>query len=322
MAATDQIAPAKSVWRRRWDALWQRQRVLLRRLPVVGTRLVRKEVVKRYRKRFGAPPRLDPPLTFNERVTHRIIYDRDPRLKIVCDKIAVKHFIRQCVGPDYVVPTLGVWEHPGEIDWRTLPEQFVLKPSHAAGQVAIVRQPADRNIERLAEQAKSWLARDYFDFSLEWGYRGIPRRLLAEPLLVSRDGGYVVEAQIYTFFGKAALIRILVGRKSTPERKTAWFDVTGRPVAIGTEIAFTEFDLAEHDRRLLSDIAEKVSTGFQSMRVDCYIANDALKIGELTAYNSAGKQGWQPHGMDGLLGQLWRPDFDLSLLPGCHSRLR
>ena len=88
---------------------------------------------RRYKAAFGVLPRLNPPISFNEHILHRKIYDRDPRLRIVCDKLAVRRLIGERVGEEYVVPLLGVWEPPREITWHTLPQKFVLKPNHSSG---------------------------------------------------------------------------------------------------------------------------------------------------------------------------------------------
>src|SRR6516164_9073849 len=108
---------------------------------------IRFYLLKRYRRTFGVYPRLNPPVSFNERILHRLIYDRDPRLRIVSDKLAVRGLIEERVGKECVVPLLGVWERPREIAWHTLPEKFVLKPNHAAGAFAIVDRSVGVNIE-------------------------------------------------------------------------------------------------------------------------------------------------------------------------------
>jgi tetratricopeptide (TPR) repeat protein len=274
------------------------------------------DLLIRYRNVFGVFPRLNPPVSFNEHIIHRIIYDRDPRLKIVCDKLAVRRLIEELVGKEYVVPLLGVWERATEITWVSLPEKFVLKPNHASGHFTIVDRSVGVNVEELTAAAEEWLSYDYFDRSLEWGYRGLPRRVLAEPFLNSPDGGPAQEAQVHTFSGRAALVNAFVGTKRTPERSSCWFDVTGRRVGIGgTGPRPDVVELPDRDRLEMVEVAERVSQGFSSLRVDFYIASDGLRIGELTPYTFTGFFRWRPAELDEKLGQLWSPDFDLSTIP-------
>jgi hypothetical protein len=171
------------------------------------------------------------------------------------------------------------------------------------------------NIEALTTQAEEWLSCDWFDRSLEWGYRGIPRRVLAEPFLYSPNGDQAPEAQVYTFLGKAALINILMGAKSSPERRSCWFDVTGRRVAVEKGVPRAEFQLTHEDRQRMVEVAEQISQGFSSLRVDFFMAINDLKIGELTPYTYGGMAPWDPPELDEKLGQLWNPDCDLSIIP-------
>jgi hypothetical protein len=273
-------------------------------------------LLSRHTKKFGTSPRLDPPITFNEHMLFRILYDRDPRLKIICDKIAVRQFISSRVGPEYVVPLLGAWKHPREIGWNSLPEKFVLKPSHSSGPFEIVRGSADRDIERLTAKAKKWLRDDYFDISKEWGYRGIPRRVLAEPLLESLQGGPPVEAQIFTFSGNAGFIKLNVGRKFSPDRSSAWYDVMGRRLAIKSKahLLIADIVLTENDRQEMIRVAERIAEGFSSLRVDFLMAREGVRVGELTPYSWSAQIQWTPAELDEKLGQLWAPRLDSSIL--------
>lgn len=269
----------------------------------------------KYRAVFGVFPRLSPPVSFNEHILHRKIFDRDPRLQIVNDKLAVRGLIEERAGKEYVVPLLGVWEHPREISWQVLPEKFVLKPSHASGLIAIVDRSIGINIGELTEAAEAWLRFDYFKWALEWGYRGIPRRVLAEPFLYSSNGRAAPEVQVYTFSGKAKLINVLWGAKHSPERRACWFDVTGRRVAVKRAIPNADFELSDGDRQKMVGVAERVSQGFSSLRVDFFMTINGLKIGELTSYTYGGLAQWDPPELDQKLGQLWNPNCDLSIIP-------
>lgn len=273
------------------------------------------DLVLLYKSIFGVLPRLHPPISFNEHILHRIIYDRDPKLRITCDKLAVRKIIEERVGAEYVVPLLGVWERAGDITWDTLPEKFVLKPSHASGPFAIVDPAVGTTREKFTEAAEEWLSYDYFDRSLEWGYLGLPRRLLAEPFLRGPDGGRVPEAQVHTFAGKAALIRVLVGIKFSENRIGYWFDATGRRVLVRRSKPRTEFDLSDKDRKKLVEVAEAIAHDFSSLRTDFFLTDNGLKINELTPYTNQGMTKWGSLEVDEKLGQLWNPNCDLSVIP-------
>jgi hypothetical protein len=279
----------------------------LRRAPIIGPHLLKSWHVDRFAKRMGQKPRLHPPVGFNDHVLHRILYDRDPRLKIVCDKIAVRDLIRERVGEAYVVPLLGVWSDPDDIPWDAFPERFVLKPNHGSGLVALIRNASDINSTALKAEMAEWLRHDFFDHSLEWGYRDLPRRITAEPLLVGLDGGEPNEAIVMTFNGKVAAIRIFSGAKDNPDRADNWFDRSSNRLPFySLKYQIGNYVLAPEMTAQLIAAAEKVSAGFSHLRVDFYITVDGLRIGELTPYMGAGMTPWSRPGPDNLFGQLWK----------------
>lgn len=279
---------------------------LLRRAPLIGPVLTRATLVRRYRAETGRSPRLDHPTSFDDRMLHRMLHDHDPRLKVVNDKLAVREMVARLAGPEFVVPLLGVWEDPARIAWDSLPERFVLKASHASGRVAMVERPEERDPLALTAQARGWLATDYFDASLEWGYRGLPRRILAEPLLVGAGGMTPPpELQVFIFGGRAALYRIQVGRKGMGGRGDAWFALDGSrlELLVGKALPDTEPTRAEALTAIAA--AERVAAGFVQMRVDFYITATRLLIGELTPYHRAGRSRWRPPEWNDRLGAMW-----------------
>ncbi|WP_372621837.1 ATP-grasp fold amidoligase family protein [Falsiroseomonas sp.] len=276
-----------------------------RRLPLVGPRVVRAELTRRFRAANGRAPRLDPPETYNDHMLARILDERDPRFPTFCDKLAMRELVRRELGEAFVVPPLGVWRDPGEIEWDALPERFVLKATHGSGYYAVVRGAADRDPARLAAKARGWLANDYFDTALEWGYRGLPRRLLAEPLLTAPDGGELLEAEAYVFGGHVALLRVLRGTKGRVERRERWFDRAGEPVEMKLVCPIGPVALAPADFAQVVSAAEAFAAGFAHLRVDFAICAEGVKVNEVTAYSLAANGAFVPQSWDARLGRMW-----------------
>ncbi len=277
----------------------------LRRAPVIGPWLIHAALVRRHAGIHGAAPRLDPPVTFNEHILHRLLFDRDPRLKLLNDKLAVRDFIRARVGEDYVVPLLGVWRDPALVKWDRLRVPFVLKPNHSSRSVAFVQTESDLDPVRLTALARGWLAVDYFDTSLEWGYRNLPRRLLAEPLLRGPDGAAPVEAQVFTFHGRAGIVRVLVGAKEADDRREANFDAQGVQLPMTFSRQPSDVRLAPAMLQRLCTVAEAVSAGFSHVRVDFLVTAEGPMIGELTPYTGGGTLRARHPAWDSVLGRMW-----------------
>ncbi len=286
--------------------MWAQGVQRLRRAPLLGPWLVRRELIRRYIGLHGVAPRLDPPVGFNEHMLYRMLNDRDPLLRRVNDKLEVREVIRERLGADYVVPLLGVWRDPAEVDWDRLRPPFVLKPSHSSGFPIFVRDNAGLDRAELADQARRWLAEDYFDIALEWGYRGLPRRLLAEPLLVGHDGAPPVEVHVFVFSGTAAILRLMTGHKTDDCREDC-FDAQGTrlPVRLRLNRLPGNRVLEPAMARRLACLAERVAAGVSHMRVDFYLTDDGLRIGELTPYTLGGTMRPDPPEWDAIMGRMW-----------------
>ena len=52
---------------------------------------------------------------------------------IMVDKVKAKEYVANIIGEEHIIPTLGVWDDPDDIDFDKLPDQFVLKCNHNSG---------------------------------------------------------------------------------------------------------------------------------------------------------------------------------------------
>ena len=69
-----------------------------------------------YKASTGKELNLDHPETFNEKLQWLKLYDRKPEYTIMVDKYRVREYIATTIGEQYLIPLLGVWDSPDEID--------------------------------------------------------------------------------------------------------------------------------------------------------------------------------------------------------------
>ena len=62
----------------------------------------------RYNLIFNESLDLNNPLTFNQKLQWLKLYDRKPEYTTMVDKYAVKKYIAEKIGSEYIIPTLGV----------------------------------------------------------------------------------------------------------------------------------------------------------------------------------------------------------------------
>lgn len=287
------------------------------RLPIIGPRKVHTTITGRYRNKLRQRPNLETPRTLNELVTHRILHDRDPRLKLMCDKLTLRRLVEVTVGPEYVVPVLGQWKKAEQIDWKRLPRQFVLKPNNQSGPYRIVPNIHKADLLKLTAEASRWLQQDYFDRSLEWGYRGLRRRVIAEPLLKGPDGSALIEINAMTFSGNPCALQVLTGRKGSPQRCDAWYDQDGNRLSLKSDAPTMEATLTteqlakvqgqfERYRAEITRIARSLGILFAFVRVDIWITDDGLRVAELTPYPGGGRStNYKSDDWDRRLGQMF-----------------
>ena len=115
----------------------------------------------------GYPLNLDNPQTFNEKIQWLKLYDHNPLMTICADKVAVRDYIKEKIGEEYLVPALGIYDKPEDIDFDKLPNRFVLKVNWGSGQNIIVKDKSALDIEAAKKQLAEWMKPEnnhYYDF--------------------------------------------------------------------------------------------------------------------------------------------------------------
>jgi hypothetical protein len=270
-----------------------------------------------YRQVNGAAPDLRHPTLLSERILHRILTDRDPLLRTFCDKIAAKEWIAARIGVDRTPRTLAVADSIESLTAQPLPERWMLKASHGSGWYQLVTATTHGLDAVVLEEVRRWLTSDFADACQEWGYRGVPRRLMAEEFL-SFAGGQCTEISAFCFSGRVRGVRLfrqesaLVPRRSSqrylPRAKELFLDEALQPLPL----VRPQYDhwpaLSGSDPQPLEDflaLAEKLSVEASFLRVDGYISDRGALVGELTPYPGAGIWLRMPRQWDAWFGAFW-----------------
>ena len=240
-------------------------------------------------------PRLDAPELFTELVQHRKLFDRDPRLPLLADKVAVKAQVAASLGAEWVIPT---WWHGEDLPARPVwPVPFVVKSRHGCNQRAFVRS-ADHDWRALRRRARRWMASSYGGWLDEWLYTRIPHGLLVEPF-VGEGGVLPVDYKLFVFGGRVAFVQVHLDR----ERAHRWvvLDRDWRAMVAGGEVPPPPATLPA-----MIAAAEVLGRGFACVRIDFYEVAGVPKFGEMTFYPGSGLLPIDPPELDAIMGALWR----------------
>lgn len=248
---------------------------------------------------------LESPKTFNEKMQWLKLHDRKEEYSLFVDKYEAKKIVEKKVGSKYIIPTIGIWETPDEIDFDTLPQQFVLKCNHNSGVgMCICSDKKKLNIRKVKKNLRKGLKQDYYLTSREWPYKHIKRKIIAEKYMVDESGKELKDYKVFCFNGNPQYIQVDFGRFSNHERNLYSLDweymgfASLYPTNKNREIARPEC-LEE-----MIEIAKILSKGTSFMRVDLYVINNSIFFGEMTLFHGSGFEPFVPFEWDRKLGDL------------------
>ncbi len=259
-------------------------------------------------RRMGYPLNLTTPRTFNEKMQVRKLYDRNPLYPVVTDKLRMRAYVEEVLGPDRaqtILPDLlGATARP-DAAWVTgFGTSVAFKANHGCGFNLFVRGGDPVDARAIARTCRGWLKRDYGRQMYEWGYSPIPRRIMAERLLITPDGRLADDLKFTMFGDHCAMIGVEHDRFG--DHRQAVFDVNWQPMPIKCEHSVLE-QAIPRPKALddMLDIARTLGRGFDNVRVDFLYAGDEYRLNELTLYCSSGLIPYDPPSADRMLGDLW-----------------
>lgn len=263
----------------------------------------------RYKRTFGKKLNLDNPQTFNEKLQWLKLYDRRPEYTIMVDKYAVKKYVADKIGEEYIIPTLGVWDNPDDIDFDALPNRFVLKCNHNSGLgMCICKDKSKLDIKKVKSELKKGLAQDYYLTGREWPYKNVPRKIIAEEYIEDKGKAVPEDYKVYCINGKPLYIVVFHNRfNDSEELSETVYNTSWQPQHISLDEHFKVSDIVEPVPKCLDkmiEFAEMLSTNMSQSRIDFYVVNNRLYFGEITLYTASGFQKMIPESLDYELGKL------------------
>lgn len=258
-----------------------------------------------YYIQIGKVLNLERPTYFNEKLQWLKLYDRRPEYTKMVDKYAVKEYVSNIIGKEYIISTLGVWNAPEEISWDMLPNSFVLKTTHGGGGkgVIICRDKTRLDIPETIKRLQKAMRQDVYYNYREWPYRNVRHRIIAEEYMISRGREGLADYKVHCFNGIPKII--LVCRNRFKDRSfTSDF--------YSTDWKHLDLKRPSHDNpggieppeklQTMLKLAEKLSAQIPFIRVDFYIVENRIYFGELTFFPASGLTPFVPESYDKLFG--------------------
>lgn len=257
----------------------------------------------KYYASMGKKLNLKEPKTYNEKLQWIKLYDRKPEYTTIVDKHEVKAYVAEKIGQEYIIPTLGVWDRVEDIDFDSLPSQFVLKCTHDSGGLVICKDKSKLNVAQAKRKLNKALKSDFYYVGREWPYKNVKRRIIAETYMEDATTGDLRDYKFFCFDGVAKAVRVDTER-GTGDVKMDFFD---------REKNHLPFERNHRNADVMPEmpgnfdemvvIADKLSEGYPHLRVDLYSVNGKIYFGELTFFAANGMAPFDPEEWDTVFGE-------------------
>lgn len=252
---------------------------------------------------LGAELNLDRPLTFNEKLQWLKLYDRNPLYTQLVDKYKIREYIAKTIGEQYLIPLLGVYNHFEDIDFKKLPNQFVLKPNHTSGNIYICEDKTQIIFEDLKKEINLWLKRNYFWVHREWPYKNIKPRIICEKYLVDEYGKDLKDYKIMCFNGEPKIIQVM-SERNNGRFLVNHFDLDWNELNIPRKSILRNPNIPKKPKDLkdMIEISKVLSKDIPFVRVDLYKTTYGLLFGEMTFFPVSGFMDFKKKKDDKFLG--------------------
>ncbi len=249
---------------------------------------------------------LDHPKSFNEKVTWMMLYYHDPLMSVCADKYAVREYIASKIGEQYLVNLLNVYDRVEDIDLSALPDRFALKVNWGSGQNIVCHDKAKLDWADAQAKLRKWMQpqSNHYFYNFEWVYKNIRPRIVCEEYIDQLDGEDLRDYKLFCLNGKAAFYFVNIDRYNGEKRNFYDLDWNQLPFYNGFP---NSPKIVERPAQLdlIVQLAEKLAKPFPLVRVDFYVVNDQLKVGEMTFYHYAGSVPFHPEEWDYKLGAMF-----------------
>lgn len=274
------------------------------KLDVLHALPVRTAIVNlEFRKYHGRFPNLFSPQTFNEKITYRKLFERDPRMPRLADKVLVKEHVASLMGPEWVIPTLWSGSRLPPRSERDWPLPYAIKARHGCGWNIFVHSREDEDWDAIERTTEKWLRRVYGIRGREWLYSEIEPGLLVEPFM-GEQGVTPPDYKFFVFGGQTKYIQVDLARFG--DHRQFFYDTDWRRQEFTYACPYSQEEIPRP--KILNDMieaADRLGDDFPFVRIDMYEIHGRPYFGEYTFYPNGGRIEFKPASVELELGRAW-----------------
>lgn len=258
-----------------------------------------------YFKHFRRFINFNNPKTFNEKIQWLKLNYRNEEYTKLVDKYRVKQYITKLIGEEYVIPTLGVWKNVDDIDFKSLPEKFVLKCNNDSGGIVICKNKKDFDEAKAKSFLKERLKNNGYWYGREWPYKNVEPCIIAEKYMEDSSSKDLKDYKFFCFNGSMKFFNIDIDRFI--EHRANYYDRNGNFLPFGKTYCPPDYTKKiEMPKNLdkMIELAETISHNTVLSRIDFYEIDGQVYFGEITFYPGSGFSPFTDEKWDYKLGDM------------------
>lgn len=267
---------------------------------------------RQYKKATGKKLNLKNPQTFNDKLQWLKLHDRKPEYTMMVDKYEVKKYVADKIGAEYVIPTLGIYNHFDEIDFDSLPNQFVLKCTHDSGSVVVCKDKSTFDKTAARRKLEDGLKHNYYWNFREWPYKNVKPRIIAEKYLSEDDNSDLDDYKIMCFENEPKIIQVHKNR--FVNHTVDYYDLNWTKLDISQDVMPKSNFVVEKPSTFedMVKFSKLLSNGIPQIRIDWYNVRYKLYFGEMTFFDGAGLDEYIPDKWNKIFGEMIKLPKDIT----------
>lgn len=260
-------------------------------------------IQNRFKRRMGYELNLDNPKTLNEKIQWLKLYDRTSLHTIAADKYAVRNYVEEKIGKQYLIPLYYDTQRPSDINVENLPDlPVIIKTNHDSSGGIIVKDKSLVNWKEIQDEFEKRLKKNFYYGSKEWQYKEIEPKIIVEKLLTTEEGNIPFDYKLHCFNGKLAFTQVDIDRQTNHCRNL--YDESWNFIECTWKYKNGENIQKPHEYELMRSLAETLAKDFIYVRVDFYCVKGKVYFGELTFHSESGNGIFTPKYFDEKFGNM------------------
>lgn len=233
-----------------------------------------------YKRRTNKDIDISNPTNLNEKLIWLHLNWRDASIIRCADKLQVKEYLKEKGLEEIVIPTIAKFDNAEQINFDILPSKFVLKCNHGCGYNIICEDKNQLDTKQVTKTLNTWFNEVYGLNSCEFHYQKIPPKIFIEEYLDFGSTDQIIDYKLHCINGNPYAFLICHNRKNGIPSLTS-YDLQWNRINLLKNESLINIEKPKVLNKLLNT-ASILCKSFPYVRLDYYILNDKIYLGEMT----------------------------------------